>query len=78
MFGVYFVVALVIGHLATQLREREEVERRREARATALYRLARALAASPDQERRARGSRAADPRNVSGGERDLSARGEWP
>ena len=49
MFGVYFVVALVIGHLATQLREREEVERRREARATALYRLARALAASPDR-----------------------------
>lgn len=46
MFGIYFVVALVIGHLATQLREREEVERRREARATALYRLARALAAS--------------------------------
>ncbi len=48
MFGIYFVVALVIGHLATQLREREEVERRREARATALYRLARALAASTD------------------------------
>jgi two-component system sensor histidine kinase KdpD len=48
MFGVYFVVALVIGHLATQLREREEVERRREARATALYRLTRALATSRD------------------------------
>ena len=48
MFGIYFVVALVIGHLATQLREREEVERRREARATALYRLARVLAASPN------------------------------
>ena len=25
MFGTYFVVALVIGHLATQLREREQV-----------------------------------------------------
>jgi two-component system sensor histidine kinase KdpD len=48
MFGIYFVVALVIGHLAAQLREREEVERRREARATALYRLTRALAASSD------------------------------
>ena len=48
MFGIYFVVALVIGHLAAQLREREEVERRREARATTLYRLTRALAASGD------------------------------
>jgi two-component system, OmpR family, sensor histidine kinase KdpD len=48
MFGAYFVVALVIGHLATQLREREQAERRREQRATALYRLTRALAASRD------------------------------
>jgi two-component system, OmpR family, sensor histidine kinase KdpD len=48
MFGAYFVVALVIGHLATQLREREQAERRREERATALYRLTRALAASRD------------------------------
>jgi two-component system sensor histidine kinase KdpD len=48
MFGAYFVIAIVIGHLATQLREREEAERRREERATALYRLTRALAASRD------------------------------
>src|SRR5437867_2447811 len=48
MFGAYFVIALVIGHLATQLREREQLERRREERATALYRLTRALAASRD------------------------------
>ena len=48
MFGIYFVVALVIGHLAAQLREREDVERRREARATALYRLTQALASSRD------------------------------
>ena len=48
MFGIYFVVALVIGHLAAQLHEREEVERRREARATALYRLTQALASSRD------------------------------
>jgi two-component system sensor histidine kinase KdpD len=48
MFGAYFVIALVIGHLATQLREREQSERRREERATALYRLTRALAASRD------------------------------
>jgi two-component system sensor histidine kinase KdpD len=48
MFGAYFVIAIVIGHLATKLREREEAERRREGRATALYRLTRALAASRD------------------------------
>jgi two-component system, OmpR family, sensor histidine kinase KdpD len=48
MFGAYFVIALVVGHLATQLREREQSERRREERATALYRLTRALAASRD------------------------------
>ena len=46
MFGAYFVIAIVIGHLATQLHEREQAERRREERATALYRLTRALAAS--------------------------------
>jgi two-component system sensor histidine kinase KdpD len=48
MFGAYFIIALVIGHLATKLREREQSERRREERATALYRLTRALAASRD------------------------------
>src|SRR5262249_24083484 len=48
MFGAYFVIAIVIGHLATKLREREEAEHRREQRATALYRLTRALAASRD------------------------------
>jgi len=48
MFCAYFVIALVIAHLATQLREREQSERRREERATALYRLTRALAASRD------------------------------
>jgi len=48
MFGAYFVIAIVIGHLATKLREREQSERRREERATALYRFTRALAASRD------------------------------
>jgi two-component system sensor histidine kinase KdpD len=48
MFGAYFVIALVIGHLASQLREREQSERRREERSTALYRLTRSLAASRD------------------------------
>lgn len=46
MFGSYFVIAIIIGHLATQLREREQSERRREERATALYRFTRVLAAS--------------------------------
>src|SRR5580765_1704028 len=48
MFGAYFVIALVIAHLASQLREREQSERRREERSTALYRLTRSLAASRD------------------------------
>jgi two-component system sensor histidine kinase KdpD len=48
MFGAYFVIAVVIGHLATQLHEREQAERRREERAMALYRLTRTLAASRD------------------------------
>jgi two-component system sensor histidine kinase KdpD len=48
MFCALFVVGLVVGHLATQLRESERAERRREERATALYRFTRALAASRD------------------------------
>jgi two-component system, OmpR family, sensor histidine kinase KdpD len=48
MFGAYFVIAVVVAHLATKLREREQAERRREERATALYRLTRTLAASRD------------------------------
>ena len=50
MFCALLVIALVVGHLATQLHEREEAERRREARATTLYRLTRALAASQDRD----------------------------
>jgi two-component system, OmpR family, sensor histidine kinase KdpD len=46
MFGAYFVIAIIIGHLASQLREREQSERRREQRATALYRFTRGLASS--------------------------------
>jgi two-component system sensor histidine kinase KdpD len=48
LFAALFVVALVVGHLATQLHEREQAERRREERATALYQLTRTLAASRD------------------------------
>ena len=47
MFGAYFVIAVVIGHLATQLHEREQAERRREERATALYRLTRDAGRQP-------------------------------
>lgn len=45
MFGTFFVVALVVGQLTARLRERERAESEREGRATALYRVSRALAA---------------------------------
>jgi two-component system, OmpR family, sensor histidine kinase KdpD len=48
MFGAYFMIAVVVAHLATKLREREQAERRREERAIALYRFTRLLAASRD------------------------------
>ena len=44
MFAMFFVIAIVIGHLTTKLRDREQLERRREARSTALYDLTHALA----------------------------------
>lgn len=46
MFGMFFVIALVMGHFTSRLSEREQVERRGEERATILYRLTRALATS--------------------------------
>lgn len=51
LFGMYFVVALVLGHLTTRIRSQEEAERERETRATALYLLTRDLneAAGLDQ-----------------------------
>ena len=42
------MIAVIVAHLATQLREREQAERRREERAIALYRFTRLLAASRD------------------------------
>ena len=48
MFAFYFILAVVIGQLTARLREREKTERKREERATALYRLTRALATSRD------------------------------
>lgn len=50
MFGMYFVVALVMGHLTNQLRRREEAERQREQRTAALNRLLQHLAASASLE----------------------------
>jgi len=46
MFGMYFVVALVIGHFTNQLRTREAAERRRDQRTTALNRLLESVTAS--------------------------------
>jgi two-component system sensor histidine kinase KdpD len=44
LFGLYFVVALVLGQLVARIRAQELAERRREERATALYQLMRELA----------------------------------
>ena len=44
LFGAYFVVAVVLGQLVARIRAQSEAERRREARATALYELMRDLA----------------------------------
>lgn len=50
MFAMFFIVALVVGHLTTLLRDRERLEHRRELRATALYQLTRRLAAATSRE----------------------------
>jgi two-component system sensor histidine kinase KdpD len=44
LFGTYFVVALVTGHLTSRIRAQAHQERRREERATALFELTRSLA----------------------------------
>ena len=46
MFGMFFVVALLMGHVTNQLRVRESAERRREQRTRALNRLLESVAAS--------------------------------
>ena len=46
MFFTFFVVALVVGHLTSRLREREQLESRREKRAQALYELTRKFASA--------------------------------
>ncbi len=44
LFGLYFVVAIVLGQLVARIRSQELAERQREERATALYQLTRELA----------------------------------
>jgi len=46
LFGTYFIVALVTGHLTSKIRAQAHSERLREERATALFELTRALAAA--------------------------------
>ena len=46
MFGMYFIVALVVGQLTSRLRMREVSERRREQRTQALYRLVQSVVES--------------------------------
>jgi two-component system, OmpR family, sensor histidine kinase KdpD len=43
LFGLYFVVAMVLGQLVARIRTQEQAERQREVRATALYQLSREL-----------------------------------
>jgi two-component system sensor histidine kinase KdpD len=48
MFGMFFVVAMAMGHLTSRLRRSEIVERRRERRTAALYELAHQAAFATD------------------------------
>jgi two-component system sensor histidine kinase KdpD len=54
MFAMYFVVAIVMGHLVSRLRWQERAESRREERSTALYLLTRDLADAADVDDMAR------------------------
>ena len=50
LFGLYFVVAIVLGQLVARIRLQEEAERRREERATALYEMSRDLAEAASRD----------------------------
>jgi two-component system, OmpR family, sensor histidine kinase KdpD len=50
MFGMYFVVAVILGQIVARVRAQELANLRREERATALYLLTRELADSTDLE----------------------------
>lgn len=50
LFGLYFVVAIVLGQLVSRIRIQEQAERLREERATALYELTRDLAEATSRD----------------------------
>jgi two-component system sensor histidine kinase KdpD len=50
LFGLYFVVAIVLGQLVARIRSQEQAERRREERAVALYELTRDLAQATSRD----------------------------
>jgi two-component system sensor histidine kinase KdpD len=50
LFGIYFIVALVLGQLVARIRSQEKAERRREERTAALYELTRDLAESGSRD----------------------------
>lgn len=49
-FGLYFIIAIVMGNLTARLRGQEQAIRQREARTEALYKLAREVAQAVDME----------------------------
>jgi two-component system sensor histidine kinase KdpD len=51
MFGMFFIVALSMGHLTTRLRERELAERRRQRQTAALLRVTQSAALAADPEK---------------------------
>ncbi|HWN96853.1 MAG TPA: sensor histidine kinase KdpD [Methylomirabilota bacterium] len=50
LFGTYFVVAVVLGQLVARIRAQADAERKREERATALYKLTRDLAEASSRD----------------------------
>src|SRR5258708_1490949 len=58
MFGFFFILALVTGRLTGRLRAQASTERSREQRATALYRLTRAIASARSADEVIRNARA--------------------
>jgi two-component system sensor histidine kinase KdpD len=50
LFGLYFIVAIVLGQLVARIRLQEEAERRREERATVLYEMSRDLAEATSRD----------------------------
>lgn len=48
MFGMYFVVAIVMGNITSRLRERQQAEQRQEERVTTLYQITKMIAMTYD------------------------------